>query len=174
MKTAVIALGNPILGDDGIGWQVGKVVEQYLSNIRSQIGFASNNPNHQIDVIYLCSGGLSLMEHMVGYDRVIVVDAFSTNQHRPGTIHYFTDDEIQIKFASHINSAHDTDLFTALRMGQDLGADLPTKIEIVGIETMRVFDFDDQISPEIMAVIPDVSGFILKLLEIQVQTEVKL
>ena len=30
MKTLVVGLGNPILGDDGVGWKVAEFVQEHL------------------------------------------------------------------------------------------------------------------------------------------------
>ena len=72
MKIIVVGLGNPILGDDGVGW---KVAEE----------FANIDPfkSRSIDVDYLSVGGLTLMEHMVGYQHAILIDAIQTGKHPP-------------------------------------------------------------------------------------------
>jgi hydrogenase maturation protease len=56
MKTIIIGLGNPILGDDGVGW---KVVEE--------LGKLDHSKSKSIEVDCLSVGGLTLMERMVGY-----------------------------------------------------------------------------------------------------------
>ncbi|HMZ07522.1 MAG TPA: hydrogenase maturation protease, partial [Anaerolineales bacterium] len=65
MKTLIVGLGNPILGDDGVGW---KVVEEIKKQTPSSQG--------DVDVICLSLGGLALMEHLIGYQRAILVDSF--------------------------------------------------------------------------------------------------
>jgi Ni,Fe-hydrogenase maturation factor len=50
-KTLVIGLGNPILGDDGVGWVVAREVEDRLPQM-----------DHPVEVDCLSLGGLSLME----------------------------------------------------------------------------------------------------------------
>ena len=60
MKTLVVGLGNPTLGDDGVGWKVAEEIEQHLPHGQS------------IAVDRLSLGGISLMEHLIGYDRTIV------------------------------------------------------------------------------------------------------
>ena len=59
----VIGLGNPILGDDGVGW---RVAEEIARN-------TINQPDVEVDCASL--GGLSLMERLTGYERVILVDS---------------------------------------------------------------------------------------------------
>ncbi len=161
MKTALIALGNPILGDDGIGWHVGKAVEKvYIANKSSQAQ-KPTSLNHPIDFLYLSCGGLELMEHMVDYDRVILVDAIFTGNFKIFSFHLFSLEDFGGSNLNHINSAHDTSLFTAVKMGKELGVNLPVIIEIVGIEADRVFDFSEQLSPELSDMIPQITEFII-------------
>ena len=47
MKTLVVGLGNPILGDDGVGWKVAEEVKKQLSS------------DSLVDVNCLSLGGIS-------------------------------------------------------------------------------------------------------------------
>jgi hydrogenase maturation protease len=161
MKTAFIALGNPILGDDGIGWHVGKGVEKLYLEKKSIQTQDNTSLRHPIDFLYLSCGGLELMEHMVDYERVILVDAIYTGNFPAFSFHLFSLEDFGGSNANHINSAHDTSLFTAVKMGKELGVNLPSTIEIVGIETDRVFDFSEQLSPELSDMIPKITEFII-------------
>ena len=71
MKTMVIGLGNPILGDDGVGWKVAEEVRKQLPCDMS------------VNVDCLSVGGISLMEHLIGYDRAILIDAFALEEPMP-------------------------------------------------------------------------------------------
>lgn len=55
MKTIVVGLGNPILGDDGVGWRVAEDIQKQLPQFLSQA-------ESKIDVTRLSLGGLGLME----------------------------------------------------------------------------------------------------------------
>ena len=70
-KILVVGLGNPILTDDGIGWQVAQLVRQRLNE-----HLEACPPT---DIREACVGGLSLAELMVGYQRAIVVDVLGTH-----------------------------------------------------------------------------------------------
>ena len=72
MKTLIIGLGNPILGDDGVGW---KVANQLTTII---------DPDFSVEIDCASLGGLSLMERMLGYQRVIVIDLMETGQSPEG------------------------------------------------------------------------------------------
>ncbi len=82
MKTLVIGLGNPILTDDGIGVKVAYAVQNELEvtgtsrKNGSDESYRAECASHQIvDVTEASVGGLRLMEMMIGYDKVIIIDA---------------------------------------------------------------------------------------------------
>ncbi len=159
MKTIVIGLGNPILGDDGVGWRVAGEVQQRLSSSRTN--------GHEVHIERLAVGGLSLMEHMIGYDRAILIDALYTCHTPPGTVRTFTLDELPDPMSGHTASPHDTTLQTAIQTGRRLGAHLPEDILIVAIEAQNVHDFSEQLSPAVAKAIPVATEQVLKLLGIR-------
>jgi len=154
-KTLILGLGNPILGDDGAGWAVAKA----LSNTQYPI------PDIEIDTLSL--GGLSLMERMIGFDRVILIDTILTGQHPCGHVTRLTLSDLPDLSSGHTTAAHDTSLPTALRVGKQMGADLPNpeNIWIIGIEAQHVYDFSETLSPSILAAIPTAVETVLSTLK---------
>ena len=150
MKTIVIGLGNPILGDDGVGWRVAEEVHNLL------------DPALHIDVDYLSLGGINLMEHLIGYERVILIDAFFSDE-EPGSINVSKLQEIPNYSAFHTTSTHDTSLQNALKLGKDLGADLPEDVIVVGITTKRVYDFSEELSPPVEKAIWKAAELVMEL-----------
>ncbi|HEY3474219.1 MAG TPA: hydrogenase maturation protease, partial [Anaerolineales bacterium] len=136
MKTIVIGLGNPILGDDGVGWKVAAEVKKRLPR------------NTPIDLEFLSLGGISLMEHLIGYERAILVDAVKSDQ-ETGSIIVSKLSEMPDYSAFHVASAHDTSLQNALKLGKGLGAKLPDDVIVVGIATNRIYDFSENLSPPV-------------------------
>src|SRR5574341_2320286 len=110
MQTLIVGLGNPVLGDDGIGWRVAERVIQELQR--------QSYDRQQVDVICLSVGGLSLMEHLVGYERAILVDAIDTGQGLPGSVSTYNFNELPNPGAGHTSSTHDTTLQAAIEMGR--------------------------------------------------------
>ena len=139
-KTILLGLGNPILGDDGVGWKVAEVIAELAPA--------------GIEVDFLAGGGLSLMERLVGYDRAIIIDAIDSGQVPKGTVRLFPLESLCNPFLGHLGSAHETNLLTALTLGRKLGAHLPGQVLIVGIESAEVYDFNDTLSEELTAAIP--------------------
>ena len=115
MKTIIIGLGNPILGDDGVGW---RVVEALKERVEAQ----------GVETDMLASGGIGLMERLVGYERAIIVDAIATGSFPTGSVRVFPLEALENSFAGHLGSAHESNLQTALQVGRDLGASLPDQV----------------------------------------------
>ncbi len=152
MKTIVIGLGNPILGDDGVGWLIAQQLQQ-----------RSDFPSG-IEVDFLSLGGLSLMERLIGYDRAILIDTIVSNNCPIGTLSCFPVNQLPGRTFGHTYSAHDTSLENALQIGQDLGAKLPREITVIAVEAQKVYDFSEQLTPEVAASIPDAVQMIMDIL----------
>lgn len=141
----IIGLGNPILGDDGVGWAAAREVEQRLRAKKSNI-----------EVDYLSLGGLSLMERLIGYERVILIDSLTTGARAEGEVVVFTLDDFADITSGHTTAAHDTSLKTALAVGRKLGAALPEDkdIHVVAVEAKQVYDIQEGLTPLIAAAVP--------------------
>lgn len=153
MKTLVIGLGNPILTDDGVGVKVAYEIEKELGD----------EMRKYVDVTEVSAGGLRLMEAMVGYDRVILIDAIlHQNGNQPGKISRMTLDDLRkISPTQHSASAHDTTLVNALDAGRELGLSLPEDIMIYAIEVENVMDFSEETTPDVASAIPKVKDAVL-------------
>ncbi len=149
--TLVIGLGNPILGDDGIGWEVAKSVSHLLPDV---------------EVECLALGGLSLMERLIDYERVIIIDAIQTTSGQPGAVYCLPLRDLPDLSAGHTTAVHDTSLQTAIEVGRAMGATLPDDITVVGIEAERVYDFSDELTPAVAAAIPHAVHTVLSLLSL--------
>ena len=152
MKTLVIGLGNPILTDDGVGIYAARMVKRALP------------PHAPVDVVELAVGGLGLMEAMVGYERVLLIDAVWAPGGEPGRVVEF--DAGDLPGTMNTASAHDVDLPTALAVGRRLGADLPADdaIQIVAVQAQDVLTFGDRPTPAVAAALPGLVGRVLSLL----------
>lgn len=148
--TLVLGMGNPILGDDGVGVRIAEAVERALP-----VGAG-------VDVSEACVGGLSLMERMVGYERVILVDALCTEPVHAGAVRKLSLDDLRAMGSTqHGASAHDTNLLTALEAGKRMSLPLPEEITIYAVEAENVLDFGETLTPEVAAAIPAVVRAIL-------------
>ena len=163
-KTLVIGLGNPILGDDGVGW---RVVEQVEIRLMIDDSFG----NKEIEFDYLSLGGLSLMERMEGYRDVVVVDSIMTGSKPNGTIYSLPLSKLPNLQAGHTTAIHDASLATALELGRQMGLELPDDIWVVAIEAEYVYDFSDRLSPEIEMAVPQAVKLVTEVLQKVIREE---
>jgi hydrogenase maturation protease len=151
LGTLVIGLGNPILSDDGVGVRIAEEVSKQLSD------------DGDIEVTEVSVGGLTLMESMIGYDRVILIDALQLKESQPGAIHRMSLDDLRaISATQHSASPHDTTLVTALEMGKKIGLKLPEEIIIYAIEVENILDFSEELTPSVAAAVPKAIQTILE------------
>jgi hydrogenase maturation protease len=170
-KTLIVGLGNPILGDDGVGWKVAESVSVGLQDeSRYQLPYrpiASKTVQHlsTVDVDCLSLGGLSLMEHLIGYERVIIIDSMETGEYPVGSVRVFPLASLPDPMAGHSTSTHDATLMTALATAEQLGAEIPKQVDIVAIEAEHVYDFGEELSPVIAAAVPCATTKVMELLQ---------
>jgi len=165
-STLVLGLGNPILGDDGVGWRVVEaaqeawqrtVDERRKTNDETASSFVLR-PSSAIEFDFVSLGGLALMERLVGCDRAILVDAIQTRDGVPGAIYRLTLDDLP---TVHADAVHDASLKAALAVGQQLGATLPQEIVVIGIEAINLWDFSESLSPQVAASVPRAAEMVL-------------
>ncbi len=135
----MIGLGNEYLSDDGLGILAVRQVADRLKN--SGITFQE-----------LSIGGLELLDHLVGYERCVIVDAIASGACPPGTIHRFVRNPGNDAVA--ISSSHQLDLSQVLTLGRLLGADVPERVTVYGIEAGDITTFRSQPTPEIAKSLP--------------------
>jgi hydrogenase maturation protease len=136
----VIGLGNPILGDDGVGWRVIDALER-----------RPGSPG--VSLQRACVGGVALMERMQGFDRAVVVDAILGSEEPPGSLWCRPLADVVTRNGSHLDSSHDAPLPVALEAGRSMGAPLPADIRVVGIAIERGDVFGEALSAPVAAAV---------------------
>jgi hydrogenase maturation protease len=185
MKTLVVGLGNPILTDDGVGvqaaWELARLLHgrenggnngdgraeltAVMEGLHAEFGCP---PSATTTITEASVGGLRLMELMIGYDRVVIMDALTVNNGLgAGSIHRLTlDDLTEISPTQHSASAHDTTLITALASGKQLGFHLPDEVIVYAVEVENVQDFSENPTTAVAAAIPRLAAAVLAELQI--------
>jgi hydrogenase maturation protease len=74
---------------------------------------------------------------------------------------------------SHLASAHETTLQTALQVGRKMGAVLPNEIIIVAVEAQNVYDFSEELSPAVANAAPVAVQTVLNQFDISREGVVK-
>lgn len=147
MRTMVLGLGNPILADDGVGIRVAQEIGEKLSD-------------PQITIAETSEAGLSLLDSIAGYDRVIIIDAIQTDGGKAGrTYRMEPEDFCSVK---HLSSPHQMNLITALELGKMLDLAMPQEITVFAVEAKDVTSFSEKCTPEVERAIPGVVNMVLQ------------
>ena len=146
IKILVLGIGNELAGDDIIGIKVVREV--------AEIGPSD------IDYKQLSTGGLQLLETILGYDKVLIVDSIETNSPSRRILKIKTED---FSDATFLASPHDMNFPTALEIGRkSLPEMMPKVIRIIGIEIPVQETITDKVSEETLAKIPAIKKMILE------------
>ncbi len=148
-SSLVIGLGNPLLGDEGIG---ARVVEE-LRELDLPEG---------VTVVEGGTAGPGLIRLMESYRRVIIVDAADMG-HSPGQVVRFTPSEARFKTAEAPLSLHQIGLGEMLALAEALEV-TPAELVIIGIQPRRV-EMGAELSPEVEGAVPHIIRLILDELD---------
>jgi hydrogenase maturation protease len=147
MKTLVLGLGNPILSDDGVGIRVVHEVEKNLSD-------------PQVAVSGTSAAGLSLLDCILGYDKVIIIDAIQTKEGKAGWVYRMKPEDFS--FAKGLSSPHQINLVTALELGKMLSLAVPKEITVFAIEAKDITTFSEKCTPDVEKAVPEVAKMVLE------------
>jgi hydrogenase maturation protease len=147
MKTLVLGWGNPILSDDGVGIKVAQEVKEKLSY-------------PQITVAETSTAGLSLLDSIVGYDKVIIIDAVQTKEGNAGQIYRMGLQDFSS--TKHFSSPHQINLATALELGKMLNLAMPQEITIFAVEAKEITTFSEKCTPEVEQAIPKLVKMVME------------
>jgi len=137
MKTLVLGLGNPILSDDAVGIRIAQGLKQKTS-IQ--------------DVIGTSEAGISLLDYVVGYDKLVIIDSIMTEKGKPGEL--FRLELEDLKPAMSLSSSHGVDIATAFTLGERLGYPMPKHVRIYAVEIKDNTTFAEKCTPEVEERIP--------------------
>jgi hydrogenase maturation protease len=123
MSTVVIGVGNPLMGDDGVGLEA-------LRRLTSRWRLPE-----EVEVIDGGTWGMNLLHLIEGAEGVVLLDAIRAGD-APGTLVRLDRDELPRMFVHKI-SPHQIDLQEVLALAELRGG-LPERMVALGIEPERV------------------------------------
>lgn len=135
VKTLIVGLGNTILSDDGVGIYVAKKLREILTE-------------QQATIIEASISGLSLLDLLMGYNKVIIIDAIQFAKGKAGQIYRLEPNSFSSSL--HSTSPHDIDLTTALEFGRQLKLPVPEEIIFFAIEAADISTFSEECTPKVL------------------------
>jgi hydrogenase maturation protease len=139
VRTLVLGIGNPILSDDGVGIHVARMLGDL------------DLPGVTVDELY--ASGLELLDAVLGYDRVIIIDAIKTGRVQPGE--FMILEEKDFEKAVHGSSPHGINVATALALGRKLCPQrMPKDIVFVAVEAEDLVNVSEHLTDKVASALP--------------------
>lgn len=157
MKTLVLGLGNELYGDDGTGIHVVRLLKKELEAKKGESRWLEN-----VDFEECSLSGLSLLEVIVGYDRLVIIDTIKKTNPVPGRIHLLEEKDLR-----HIPgpSPHYVSVPQTLEIGKKLGLKVPAKIKIIAVEAKKMYNLGESLSLEMEKALPSIIKEVKKVLK---------
>ena len=144
-----MGIGNTIRGDDGIGIYIAEEIKKKLVNKKNNVTVISTE-----------TAGLNLLDLIVGYSKLIIVDSIQVSSNNE-LGHIFKLEVNQINSSnSHFNS-HDIDFSKLFKIGKKFKIKLPKEIKIYGVGISSVKGFKQRCNPQLINMIPDIAQYII-------------
>ena len=148
-RTLILGLGNPILGDDGVGIAIAREIKERWPSDPST------------DIIEASLAGRFLLDLITGYQTVIVADAIITDENaQAGTVYTLSVDDLGKVVNPY--ASHALDLRTTVELGKQLGYNMPQTIRIYAVEIKENTVFREGLNPEVEAAVLPVARRIMR------------
>jgi hydrogenase maturation protease len=149
-KTLVLGLGNDILSDDAVGLVLARKLAAELAGIDG------------IEVRETMEMGLALLDFMVGYDAVLILDAIQTGQVAPGTFHEVDPRALGVLTG---RTPHFVGVGETLALGRQLGLHMPDRVMVLAVEVEDPFTLGTEMTPAVEDAVPRVIERALELIQ---------
>ena len=147
MKTLILGIGNTVLSDDGVGCKVAQRLEERLKG------------HPDITVKETSLSGLSLLDEVAGYERLIIIDAIQTRGGKPGAVYKLSPSDFK---TGRMAIIHDLGLLSTLELGRKLDMEMPREVIIFAIEAKDMTIFSEKLSPEVEKAIPKAIRMVMR------------
>lgn len=137
MSTLVLGIGNPILTDDAVGIKIAQKLEEQKPGL---------------DVEQTNEAAIALLDLIIGYDKLIIIDSIKTEQGKPGELYKLKLEDFRPNM--NFSSSHGMDIATAFEVGENLGCSMPQCVSIYAVEVKDNSTFAEQCTEEVAAKIP--------------------
>ena len=146
MGTLILALGNEVMKDDGVGLKVGRILAEKCYNVL-EVG---------TDIFMLSN-------HYNGEEKLIIIDAIMSKELEPGSVLHVVGEEIFEKLKAEIRSAHFMGVIDGLKLLMRLDEKLANaEIHFIGVVAKEI-DLGMELSEEVERVLPKVVELVEEL-----------
>jgi hydrogenase maturation protease len=147
----ILYLGNPIVKNDQVGLIAGShIARLYSSDPRVEVREFSGSP-------------LDLISEIQGYQQLILIDSIATGKQPTGTVSVFSEEEILAEKGDIY--LHGMNLSEALKLGHRLQLPVPERLHLVGIEAGVIYEFAENLSPELREALPGIKSEVKRIVE---------
>lgn len=133
----VLALGNDLIADDGLGPAAAALLAPHLPP--------------WVELKVSAAAGMELLEELLGFEAVVIIDAVQTGRHPAGTIHRW---ELADLAPVQAPSAHWAGLPEAQAVASQLGLPFPHRVVIFAVEAQDIRTIGNPLSPAVRHVLP--------------------
>ncbi|HAH32534.1 MAG TPA: hypothetical protein DCL44_09510 [Elusimicrobia bacterium] len=136
-KALVLALGNDILGDDGVAFHAARVLSAEFPD--------------SVDVMETGEAGLPLLDFLEPYSRALILDAAATGKCPAGTILHWNREDFRRCVAP---SQHAAGLPHILELAEQLGMAFPGELQVVCMEVSDPTVFRETLTAKATKALP--------------------
>ncbi len=148
MKTLILGLGNDLYGDDGIGLHIVKLIQENPAALEAGAQTAGEITLHPCSLT-----GLAILDEIVGYDNLIIIDTIKREKPVPGRVRVMEEKDIR-----HIPgpSPHYVSLPQMIEIGRRLGLKVPGRIKVIAVEAKNMYNLGEGLTPEMEKAVPGI------------------
>ncbi|USH00895.1 hydrogenase maturation protease [Thermococcus argininiproducens] len=148
MEALILALGNELMKDDGVGLKVGRILAERGYN-----------------VIEVGTDIFKLQRYYNGEDIIIIIDAVLSNEYGPGEVIYLKGDEVFEKLRAEIRSAHFMGAVDGLKLLMAIDKRLTrAEIHFIGVVAKEI-DLGMELSEEVKNSIPNIINIVESIIK---------
>jgi hydrogenase maturation protease len=156
MKTLVLGLGNELYGDDGVGIHVVRELRKEFESAKKRRGKPRN-----IDFEECSLSGLALLEVIVGYDTLVIVDTIKKANPSTGRIHLLEEKDLRYIPGP---SPHYISVPQTLEIGRKLQLKVPSRVKVVAVEAKNMYNLGEGLTEEMKKAVPTIAKKIKNIL----------
>ena len=140
-RILLLGLGNDLLTDDAIGLRVAHQLRDCLKDCKN------------ISVAESTEMGLALLDLVVGFETLIIVDAIQTSKVPTGFVHELEAGDLNQLVTM---SPHFLGVGELLALGRELGLAVPARMKIFAVEVQDPFTIGTQMTPALGDTLPHI------------------